>query len=117
MKLVDLKDLYKEMMVFLESVENTANTIHGNLQEILVAQNYQDLTGQAIKKVTNTVTLLEQRLVELVTIAAKANDHLDLNLDLGGESEKEEGKEGGGEGSIVARNQDEVDDLLSNLGF
>lgn len=36
--------------------------------EILMAQEYQDLTGQALKKVINVLTDLEKNLVELVSM-------------------------------------------------
>ena len=122
MTVEEFRDLYKEMMVFLESVESTAGTIHDNLQEVLLAQNFQDLTGQAIKKVMDTVTDLERRLVQLVKLASEANrsfgeeQDLDEELIIADETDGDEEETADEKGAEV-RNQDEVDKLLSDLGF
>lgn len=120
MSVDEFKKLYDQMMKFLASVESTADNIHDNLREVLVAQNYQDLTGQAIKKVIATVSSLEKRLVDLVAIAAEANanvgqigDHIDEADNAQDQSKKKEQSDG----SQVVSGQDEVDDLLSSLGF
>lgn len=108
----EFRSLYKEMMSFLKSVEESSVSIHDKLQEVLVAQNYQDLTGQAIKKVIDVVSDVERRLVHLIAITAEAG--------YGGEGgDTGSDDEGSGEAEVKAEvsGQDEVDDLLSSLGF
>ena len=113
MNVEEFNDLYNEMMMFLEEVEKTAEGIHANLQEVLVAQNYQDLSGQAIKKVITVVSEVEKKLVRLVAIAAEAN----ASLGVGEKIVKEQDNIEDQEKSIEVSGQDEVDDLLSSLGF
>lgn len=85
-----------------------------HLTSILLAQEFQDLTGQIIKKVINLVNEVEDKLVGLIKmtgspqIKSKSKDNKD-SLD------------GPPVPSIAHKDtvsgQDEVDDLLSSLGF
>jgi chemotaxis protein CheZ len=116
MSVEEFNDLYNAMMLFLDTVEKTATSIHENLQKILVAQNYQDLSGQAIKKVIEVVSIVEKKLVRLISIAGEANvafgvGNLKSNTKVATEVPDlaEHTKE--------LKGQDEVDDLLSSLGF
>lgn len=116
MKVDEFKNLYQTMMLFLEKVEKTATIIHDNLQEVVLAQNYQDLSGQTIKKVIAVIAEMENKLVRLVAIAAKANEKYAV-----GDIESPELKVAQiPEVTPVTQEvqgQDEVDDLLSSLGF
>lgn len=83
----------------------------GALTDILVAQDYQDLTGQVINKVVNLMTSLEQELVLL--IGTFGNVYV-------AEEEAEKADELQGplhEDSEEKSSQGDVDDLLSSLGF
>ncbi len=84
----------------------------------------QDLTGQVIQKVTTMVTDVEARLVNLVAMAGHVDqltgiqhgeievEHKEEDLEQGvGPQVNAESEED------VASNQDDVDDLLSSLGF
>lgn len=121
----EFRDLYENMMSFLTSTESKANEIHANLTDVVMAQDYQDITGQIIRKVITLVTDLEDSLVRLVLLAAEAKK-------LSGIQDEEEEKPKSNEviadgphvdGTIandkfeIAKNQDDVDDLLSSLGF
>lgn len=93
----------------------------------MLAQDYQDLTGQVIKRVTALVTEVESNLLKLVLMASQVDrfagiehDHQQLR------AEKDEEKHPTrGEGpqihadkrEDVVSGQDDVDDLLSSLGF
>ena len=82
---------------------------------LVISQNFQDLTGQIIRKVIALVQDVEQKLVKLVRITGN-------RLEEGTASQK--GKEelagpaipGLDQGDQVT-SQDDVDDLLSSLGF
>lgn len=118
MNVEEFKDLYSEMMLFLEEVEKTATAIHNNLQEVLIAQNYQDLSGQAIKKVISVVSEVEKKLVRLVSIAAEANESFSVgNMQDQKPMENEVVIKPSKESNKEVSGQDEVDDLLSSLGF
>jgi chemotaxis protein CheZ len=81
-----------------------------------MAQDFQDLTGQIIKRVITLVSEVEQQLVGILTVFGA--EQLE-------NKPEEEVKSSDPEGPIInayerddaVSNQDEVDDLLSSLGF
>ena len=80
------------------------------LTEILMAQGYQDLTGQVVQRVVTLLQQLEGELLELVKAfgSTTAEKKQDTQPDLAGPlSAKSEGKV----------SQDQVDNLLESLGF
>ncbi len=111
----DFRELSETLVVFLKSVQRDSATLHGNLSDVLMAQDFQDLTGQIIRKVIDLVHDVEEKLVKLVRITGGKDV---------GESKKLsdpnvlEGPAvpGVNQGHQV-NSQDEVDDLLSSLGF
>lgn len=121
------RDLARRIEQFLgRSVENSSK-LSDNLSNILLAQDFQDLTGQVIKRVTQLITEVESSLLELVVMASKVNQFAGIQHDkeaLRAEhlNNKDPSK---GEGpqmradvrEDVVSGQDDVDDLLSSLGF
>ena len=110
----DFKQLSKQLEVFLKNVNSDSRELHGKLSEVLLAQDFQDLTGQVIRKVIDLVHDVEEKLVTLVRIsgnkmAKPVKDHSKEIL---------EGPvvPGVDQGNVV-NSQDDVDDLLSSLGF
>ena len=93
--------------------------LRGKLTEILMAQEFQDLTGQIINKVIDLVQEIESKLVVILTVCSKQTE-LSLEVD-----KKDSAKDITAEGPIidaesrsdVVNGQDDVDDLLSSLGF
>lgn len=82
------------------------------LMQIMMAQDFQDLTGQVIKKITELAQSIEQQLVQVL---------IDFTPDLS-KKEKESGLLNGPqikpEENVEAVNgQAQVDDLLDSLGF
>jgi chemotaxis protein CheZ len=110
----DFADLSVEIETFLQSVSDDSSELHGKMSEVLMAQDFQDLTGQIISKVIDLVHDVEDKLIGLIRISGnKLPSH-----------DKEHGKEilegpvvPGVEQGDVVNSQDEVDDLLSSLGF
>ena len=100
---------------FLSSVGSESDKVKDKMNDIMMAQDYQDLTGQMIKQVTTMVQEIEGKLVSLVAITgAKISETKD---------EKKDGTMAHGpqlasaNKAEVATSQDEVDDLLASLGF
>lgn len=93
--------------------------IQGKLNEVLMAQGFQDITGQIIKRVILLVQDVEQNMVELIRIAGK-RAALAVPAAAEGKHEFVPGPVVPGvddrQGDTVA-SQDDVDDLLSSLGF
>ncbi len=100
---------------FLTSIPNETAKINQSMTEIMLAQDYQDLTGQMIKQVITMVKEVEEKLVRLVAISgAKLKDSKDQPKD----GTKAHGPQlPSASKDDVATNQDDVDDLLASLGF
>ncbi len=127
--LSELKDLGRSTEAFLQQIEDGSVVLHKNFTEILLAQGYQDLTGQMIKRVIGLVNDVESSLVNLVAVAGKVDritgtkqDYEQLEADLQVDAEDQKlkglGPQLNAEKSVdVMTGQDDVDDLLSSLGF
>jgi chemotaxis protein CheZ len=103
--------------------EQTAGlaVLEGNLMQILMAQGFQDLSGQAIRKVNRIIEGLQKDLVALLTYANQVKSMSEptavdlpvidgLTMAHAPAAADEAPKE-------AALAQDSVDDLLSSLGF
>ena len=122
----DFRELYHRMDAFLEATEQQSQQLNSNFNEITLAQGYQDLTGQVVKKVIVLVHEVEDSLVELVRMASQVDKITGIRHENAQqETEVAEGStlpEGPAinadkRGIEVVSGQDEVDDLLSSLGF
>lgn len=113
--------LYGRMDQFLLHMVDESEFLYGNLSEILLAQDFQDLTGQTIQKVTTLVKEVEENLLSLVVMAGHVDQLTGTVHELGDESTniaKGEGPQmNAEEREDVVSGQDDVDDLLSSLGF
>lgn len=87
-----------------------ASTLH---TDILMAQDFQDLTGQVCRKIEGITERMETQLVHLLIDTAPA-DHRKRHEALIGELEGPQVTAGR---SDAVESQAEVDDLLSSLGF
>lgn len=120
MKPEEFRTLTATMGNFLSKLCDDSEKVHSNLSEILLAQDFQDLTGQVINRVMGLVKDVEVSLVDLVRMAGKV-DKLTGTVH---EIEKHDtGIEGEGPQlhaevrEDLVSGQDDVDDLLSSLGF
>jgi chemotaxis protein CheZ len=113
----DFRALSSELGGFLEATEANSSALHDKLSEVLMAQGYQDLTGQVIRKVIDLVNDVEVKLVELVRLSgqpgglSKDKQPVEKNVSADGPFVP-----GVDHGDVVS-GQDDVDDLLSSLGF
>lgn len=123
MTLGEFRELYKQIDSFLAFTESKATNINSNLTSILIAQDFQDITGQVLKKVITLVHEVEDNLVDLVKMASSLQGFTSEKLEAEPDeiAEHREYLEGpvvnAEEREDVVHNQDEVDDLLSSLGF
>ena len=124
----EVRVLMGDTREFLARVPDTTAATNQKLLEIMLAQDFQDLTGQVIKKIMDVVYVIEQQLLTVLveniaperreqfaqTAAALAAepgatgtpDHL-----LNGPQINPEGR------ADVVQDQADVDDLLASLGF
>jgi len=99
-------------MQCLADMRNDTSATKQQLLDIMMAQDFQDLTGQVIRKVTDLAHNLEQQLVQLLIDYAPAEVKRDSGSGLlNGPQINPERK------SDVVSDQSQVDDLLDSLGF
>ncbi|KJK05623.1 MULTISPECIES: protein phosphatase CheZ [Pseudomonas] len=123
----EFRELAKRVDSFLTRSEEGNRKVAGHLNDILLAQDYQDLTGQVIKRVTALVTEVESNLLKLVLMASQVDRFAGIEHDhqqLRAEKDQEKHPTRGEGPQIhadkredVVSGQDDVDDLLSSLGF
>jgi chemotaxis protein CheZ len=108
----DWRALAQRTIVGLHESRKGAVATRGQLMEIMMAQDFQDLTGQVIGRITGIAQNLEQQLVQVLIDFAptEIKRELDNGL-LNGPQINPEGK------SEVVADQGQVDDLLDSLGF
>jgi chemotaxis protein CheZ len=113
----DFRELSAELSHFLSVTESNSEALHGKLSEVLLAQGYQDITGQVIRKVIALVDDVEGKLVELVRLSGhRSRTAGDGPAEGRGLSPQGPVVPGVDKGDVV-NSQDDVDDLLSSLGF
>lgn len=106
------KNLVMQTQAFLNEVPNQTKATSAQLTEIMMAQDFQDLTGQVIKKITEVTKTMEEQLVSLLleTAPPEVKAEYDTGL-LNGPVINAAGR------TDVVTSQDQVDDLLESLGF
>jgi chemotaxis protein CheZ len=99
-------------LAYLEQTVGDSETTRQQLMDIMMAQDFQDLTGQVIRKVTELAHGLEQQLVQLLVDYAPGDLKRETNTGLlnGPQINPNASPD------IVA-DQTQVDDLLESLGF
>ncbi len=122
LKLGEFKILCHSINTFLEESQQGADALQSSMTEVLMAQGFQDLTGQILRRVIELVKEVEDSLIGLLT----AFGHPDMvAAEARAPSAKKAKAAHEAEGPIidaqtrddVVHGQDDVDDLLSSLGF
>ncbi|THC46221.1 protein phosphatase CheZ [Massilia sp. Mn16-1_5] len=108
----DWKALAERSIAVMAENERAATATRAELMNIMLAQDFQDLTGQVIGKITSIAQDLEKQLVQVLIDFAPSEIRRELdNGLLNGPQIKPEGN------TEVVANQGQVDDLLDSLGF
>lgn len=108
----DFKALVADTHRYLHAVPAQSEAVNARLMEIIMAQDFQDLTGQVIKKVLDAAQNLEKQLVALLIEATP-------------EEKRSAVPPGLLEGPVISAagrtdvvtSQEQVDELLESLGF
>ncbi len=116
MSLDEFREFCDRLEGFLAKTAENAVAMRANLSDVLMAQDFQDLTGQMIRRVITLVHDVEENLVGLIRMSGNMYRSSDQPREkdpheLEGPQHKAQERE-----DVVA-NQDDVDDLLSSLGF
>ena len=115
----------KEFKVLCGDIDNLLQTtgketahIHTLMTDVLMAQDFQDLTGQVIRKVIDLVREVEDSLINMLTaFGISADSQLGGSGPSMGENLVEGPIVNKENRDDVVEDQDDVDDLLSSLGF
>ncbi|MCP4407872.1 MAG: protein phosphatase CheZ [Gammaproteobacteria bacterium] len=111
------RQLNRDIDSYLDKMDRELALIHGNLSEIMMAQETQDLSGQIIRQVIQLVQNVENSLVDLIRITGQA-EPAGIEHSAGLDESRGSGPTVPGVDSKEAvQSQDEVDELLSSLGF
>lgn len=115
----EFKTLCHDLDAFLVESSAESAKLTTLLTEVLMAQGYQDLTGQVIRRVIELVKEVEDSLVSMLTMFSDAEaEEKANNSEKQSDTVKAEGPIIDAETrEDVVSNQDDVDDLLSSLGF
>jgi len=118
----EFRALVPEIDSFLDLTSGHATKLNSSLSDVLMAQDYQDITGQIIRRVINLVKDVEDNLVGLIRISgqrmAPAEKVAAKSGALSEELSRGIGPQVPGvDHADVVNSQDDVDDLLSSLGF
>ncbi|RAR79984.1 chemotaxis phosphatase CheZ [Paracidovorax anthurii] len=107
-----------EIMNFLHDVERVTKEADVHLTEIMMAQDFHDLTGQVIARVVNLAGTIEQQLVQLLIQTAPPQVQAAVAPAPEPRREHLAGPVVDPENTPnIVSNQSEVDDLLASLGF
>jgi len=122
----DFRALVRRLNEYLNKNQTSYSDIKSGMSEIMIAQDYQDITGQIIKKVISLVQNVENNLIRVIKISGESNTgskpvtkkkkrNTKQNTSKSAEPDGPQVPEI--RSSDAVSNQDEVDDLLSSLGF
>lgn len=108
----EFKSLAAETRDFIGGVADGSRQTNAQLMEIMMAQDFQDLTGQVIKKVVDMAQTLESQLLQVLLEITPNEKRTDAHTGLmNGPVINSEGRDD------VVTSQEQVDDLLESLGF
>jgi chemotaxis protein CheZ len=111
LSLEQFRTLVNDTRGFLADVPARAKATNEQLMEIMMAQDFQDLTGQVIKRVTEVTHSLESQLVQLLVENVPIEHRLEAAGLMNGPVVRNNGR------TDVVTSQQQVDDLLESLGF
>lgn len=118
MPIEEFRELSNDIDSYLDWSVIQSEKVRENFSTILLSQDFQDLTGQVIRRVINLVQEMESNLIELVRISGQRMKKGPL-VENDGNSSKADGPRipGCESNKDKLSSQDDVDKLLSSLGF
>ncbi|MGB9578259.1 MAG: protein phosphatase CheZ [Halothiobacillaceae bacterium] len=109
-----LQDALGPVETYLASVNQEGEQVRAQLNEIILAQEFQDLTGQLLHRVILLLERLEGEMVKLIRLVGSTGQVRAVDPE---EATRAEGPALPTAKAGVVQSQDEVDDLLASLGF
>jgi len=122
-----VKSLVLNTRDFLDNLPDSTGATNKELLEIIMAQDFQDLTGQVIKKLMELIMDVEHQLLDLIVDSMYPEEDRDeirrrISEQANASSSKSEssllnGPQIDPAAEDAVSSQDQVDDLLDELGF
>jgi len=109
----EFKVLAGDSKQFAQAVSAASDTEKARLLDIMMAQDFQDITGQLIKKIVVITNTVEQELAQLLYDNAPSDVKAAMAAEHKPPAELMQGPAAPG----TAMAQDDVDSLLADLGF
>lgn len=110
-ELSDARELVKDTRSYLAEAPKQAGATNAQLMEIMMAQDFQDLTGQVIKKMMDVIQDMETQLLQLLIDNAPPEKRQEAGQGLLNGPQIKIGN------ADAVADQGQVDDLLASLGF
>ncbi|MFY9317754.1 MAG: protein phosphatase CheZ [Burkholderiales bacterium] len=107
----EFRALGRETRAFLDGLPARTEQTEAQLLEIMMAQDFHDLTGQTVQRIAKIVQFLEEQLVKLLIDSTPSERRSQLK------DEFLTGPAVDPTRSDVVANQSQVDNLLESLGF
>lgn len=108
----EFKALVADTRAFFHEAPGQLKATNRQLMDIVLAQDFQDLTGQVIRKVVDMVEGFETQLLQVLIEAVPAERKTEVPVGL------MNGPVASAEGRIdIVSSQSQVDELLESLGF
>lgn len=111
LELDDARELVIDTRSYLSGVPQQVSATHAQLMEIMMAQDFQDLTGQVVKKMMDMIQDMETQLLQLLIDNTPIERRLEASNALLNGPQTRRGN------PDAVENQNQVDDLLASLGF
>jgi chemotaxis protein CheZ len=111
LELDDARELVLDTRAYLSEVPKQVSATNAQLMEIMMAQDFQDLTGQVIKKMMDVIKDMETQLLQLLIDNAPIEKRQEANQSLMNGPQIKPGN------LDAVDDQEQVDDLLASLGF
>jgi chemotaxis protein CheZ len=112
MSLEEFKAHAQENRDFVKEMNQCSGKLGGHLTDIMMAQDFHDLTGQVVNRIGNMAQGLEEQLVQLLLDTTPPDQRKQVEETfLNGPAINAQGR------TDVCNNQSQVDDLLESLGF
>ena len=115
--LTEFKQLCHDINALLLQVDQDSSLLREHLTDILMAQDFQDLTGQVIRRVIILVHEVEQRMLDILQVFGIEQASLSSGETLPSTIAAEGPIINPQQRKDAVSSQDDVDDLLSSLGF
>ena len=106
---------FLECGIFAQQAAHFAQGQGASLTDIMMSQDFQDLSGQVIKKVINIINLTELQLVELLVDSAPNPVKSEFTRQVAPAAKEQDWH--GPQTAKSALAQSDVDNLLASLGF